>query len=331
MNNIMKILNFLLIIIEIKMYIIIMKYGKYIVYVLLLVLIAYIIVNTYTKNIESFSQKTIKENVVCNPIDGKTLRGLRKHHLGISDIMSVNRDTITNKCIDYANNVYGVDGYNSISVHSTGPWFTRGCDIHHGQSKKDMNTQKSNDKICYFNPKYNSSSKLNDKELEIQCKDLYRRKSEQKKEQERMLREKEMRLLREAEEIRRRKQEEEKRKQQEEQERKMFELQIRQRVEQEERQKIEEKIKQQIEIAIRKRVDEEMRKRREIEDIRYKDIQAKQWGEHGSFEKQMNNCLSTGNRTPTKSTDRSWCDSDSRNNPGKVYGRDNNGNIIYLH
>lgn len=327
----MKILNFLLIIIEIKMYINIMKYGKYIVYVLLLVLIAYIIVNTYTKNIESFSQKTIKENVVCNPIDGKTLRGLRKHHLGISDIMSVNRDTITNKCIDYANNVYGVDGYNSISVHSTGPWFTRGCDIHHGQSKKDMNTQKSNDKICYFNPKYNSSSKLNDKELEIQCKDLYRRKSEQKKEQERMLREKEMRLLREAEEIRRRKQEEEKRKQQEEQERKMFELQIRQRVEQEERQKIEEKIKQQIEIAIRKRVDEEMRKRREIEDIRYKDIQAKQWGEHGSFEKQMNNCLSTGNRTPTKSTDRSWCDSDSRNNPGKVYGRDNNGNIIYLH
>ena len=84
MNNIMKILNFLLIIIEIKMYINIMKYGKYIVYVLLLVLIAYIIVNTYTKNIESFSQKTIKENVVCNPSDGKTLRGLRKHHLGIS-------------------------------------------------------------------------------------------------------------------------------------------------------------------------------------------------------------------------------------------------------
>ena len=330
MNNIMKILNFLLIIIEIKMYINIMKYGKYIVYVLLLVLIAYIIVNTYTKNIESFSQKTIKENVVCNPSDGKTLRGLRKHHLGISDIMSVNRDTITNKCIDYANNVYGVDGYNSISVHSTGPWFTRGCDIHHGQSKKDMNTQKSNDKICYFNPKYNSS-KLNDKELEIQCKDLYRRKSEQKKEQERMLREEEMRRLREAEEIRRRKQEEEKRKQQEEQERKMFELQIRKRVEQEERQKIEETIRQQIEIAIRKRVDEEMRKRREIEDRRYKDIQAKQWGEHGSFEKQMNNCLSTGNRTPTKSTDRSWCDSNSRNNPGKVYGRDNKGNIIYLH
>ena len=330
MNNIMKILNFLLIIIEIKMYINIMKYSECIVYVLLLVLISYIILNTYTKNIESFSQKTIKENVVCNPIDGKTLSGLRKHHLGISDIMSVNRDTITNKCIDYANNVYGVDGYNSISVHSTGPWFTRGCDIHHGQSKKDMNTRKSNDKICYFNPKYNSS-KLNDKELEIQCKDLYRRKSEQKKEQERMLREEEMRRLREAEEIRRRKQEEERRKQQEEQERKMFELQIRKRVEQEERQKIEEKIRQQIEVAIRKRVDEEMRKRREIEDRRYKDIQAKQWGQHGSFEKQVNNCLSTGKRTPTKSADRSWCDSNSRNNPGKVYGRDNKGNIIYLH
>ena len=62
MNNIMKILNFLLIIIEIKMYINIMKYGKYIVYVLLLCINqTYIIVNIYTKNIESFSQKQLKK------------------------------------------------------------------------------------------------------------------------------------------------------------------------------------------------------------------------------------------------------------------------------
>ena len=95
----------------------------------------------------------VENNAICVTTDGKTQGGLRKGHLGISNIMNMNKDQIRNACINYANSRYGKDGYSAITVHPTGDWWTRGCDIHHGQSN-EINTSHWSGKHCSFNSNY---------------------------------------------------------------------------------------------------------------------------------------------------------------------------------
>ena len=104
-----------------------------------------------------------KNNVGCyNANSGGTMRGgLRAFHIGAAgpanndgkQIMSWSNDDILRECKKVAERDYGKDGYSGITVNSTGPWFTRGCDIFHKQDKL-LETIPRDGKTCYVNPDY---------------------------------------------------------------------------------------------------------------------------------------------------------------------------------
>ena len=118
-----------------------------------------------SNNVANNVQSGHKNDVICSPNDGKTRGGLRAFQIGAAgpanndgkQIMGWSRERIANACKDFAKGQYGNNGYSSITVHSTGPWFTRGCAIHHGQSNK-VNTSHYPGKACYFNSKYTGNS-----------------------------------------------------------------------------------------------------------------------------------------------------------------------------
>ena len=104
-----------------------------------------------------------KNNVGCYKANsGGTMRGgLRAFHIGAAgpanndgkQILSLSNDDILEKCKKVAERDYGKKGYSGITVNSTGPWFTRGCDIFHKQDKL-LETIPRDGKSCYVNPDY---------------------------------------------------------------------------------------------------------------------------------------------------------------------------------
>jgi len=87
--------------------------------------------------------------------------GLRAFHIGAAgpanndgkQIMSWDHNRIKNECKKIAESRFGKTGYSGISVHHTGPWFTRGCDIYHKQTKP-IETIPYSGKNCYINPDF---------------------------------------------------------------------------------------------------------------------------------------------------------------------------------
>ena len=87
--------------------------------------------------------------------------GLRAFHIGAAgpanndgkQIMSWDNNRIKNECKKIAESRFGKTGYSGISVHHTGPWFTRGCDIYHKQTKP-IETIPYSGKNCYINPDF---------------------------------------------------------------------------------------------------------------------------------------------------------------------------------
>uniref|UniRef100_A0A6C0AG50 Uncharacterized protein n=1 Tax=viral metagenome TaxID=1070528 RepID=A0A6C0AG50_9ZZZZ len=87
--------------------------------------------------------------------------GLRAFHIGAAgpanndgkQIMSWDHNRIKNECKKLAESRFGKTGYSGISVHHTGPWFTRGCDIYHKQTKP-IETIPYSGKNCYINPDF---------------------------------------------------------------------------------------------------------------------------------------------------------------------------------
>ena len=87
--------------------------------------------------------------------------GLRAFHIGAAgpanndgkQIMSWDHNRIKNQCKKIAESRFGKTGYSGISVHHTGPWFTRGCDIYHKQTKP-IETIPYSGKNCYINPDF---------------------------------------------------------------------------------------------------------------------------------------------------------------------------------
>mgnify|MGYP001217692656 CR=1 FL=1 len=87
--------------------------------------------------------------------------GLRAFHIGAAgpanndgkQIMSWDHNRIKNECKKIAESRFGKTGYSGISVHHTGPWHTRGCDIYHKQTKPIETTPYSG-KHCYINPDF---------------------------------------------------------------------------------------------------------------------------------------------------------------------------------
>ena len=87
--------------------------------------------------------------------------GLRAFHIGAAgpanndgkQIMSWDHNRIKNECKKIAESRFGKTGYSGISVHHAGPWFTRGCDIYHKQTKP-IETIPYSGKNCYINPDF---------------------------------------------------------------------------------------------------------------------------------------------------------------------------------
>ena len=87
--------------------------------------------------------------------------GLRAFHIGAAgpanndgeQIMSWDHNRIKNQCKKIAESRFGKTGYSGISVHHTGPWHTRGCDIYHKQTKP-IETIPYSGKNCYINPNF---------------------------------------------------------------------------------------------------------------------------------------------------------------------------------
>ncbi len=92
---------------------------------------------------------------------GTAQTGLRAYHIGAAgpanndgkQILNLSHNQILEKCKAVAQSTYGKTGYSGITVSSTGPYFTRGCDIFHKQDKL-LETIPRDGKSCYVNPDY---------------------------------------------------------------------------------------------------------------------------------------------------------------------------------
>ena len=131
-----------------------------------IILLVSIFVKAYiTKKNKKEGFFTYKAGHTCrNTNSGGTANwgyGLRAFHIGAAgpanndgeQIMSWDHNRIKNQCKKIAESRFGKTGYSGISVHHTGPWHTRGCDIYHKQTKPIETTPYSG-KHCYINPDF---------------------------------------------------------------------------------------------------------------------------------------------------------------------------------
>tara|TARA_X000000368_G_scaffold305752_1_gene243996 strand:- start:525 stop:1484 length:960 start_codon:yes stop_codon:yes gene_type:complete len=116
---------------------------------------------------EAYPGKTgYKTGYDCNKANsgGRVKMKLRAGDIGAAgpykndgkQILSLSHNQILEKCKKVAENKYGKTGYSGISVSSTGPWHSRGCDIFYQQHKllETIPADPADGMSCYVNPDY---------------------------------------------------------------------------------------------------------------------------------------------------------------------------------
>ena len=123
--------------------------------------------SSFKPQAEAYPGKTgYKTGYDCNKANsgGRAKMKLRAGDIGAAgpynndgkQILSLSHNQILEKCKKVAEGDYGKTGYSGISVSSTGPWHSRGCDIFYQQHKllETIPADPADGMSCYVNPDY---------------------------------------------------------------------------------------------------------------------------------------------------------------------------------